>query len=202
LKDGPAYEDVEVEHMALYLSEIALYHKDFVSKKSSVMARASLALARGILGRPENLESHDHEVNQTLIDLSLKLERPSQVLFRKYASPHMSRVANRLENFLREQDELSRRASPPSPPAEVTIQKTTPEMFPGTPQKAYGNPNMVNGYITPPITPEGEYFGGANGNEIKGYHHQVPRCPVTPTPQIHNPYNQPQQYQQYGMGMH
>ncbi|TVY16053.1 G1/S-specific cyclin CCN1 [Lachnellula arida] len=203
LKDGPAYEDVEVEHMALYLAEIALYHKDFVSKKSSVMARASLALARGILGRPENLESHDHEVNQTLIELSVKLDRPSQVLFRKYASPHMSRVANRLENFLREQEELNRRANPPTPPAEITIQKATPEMFPGTPQKPYGNGNgnMVNGYMTPPITPEGEYFTGGNGNEMKGYH-QIPRCPVTPTPQIHNPYTHPQQYQQYGMGVH
>jgi hypothetical protein len=205
LKDGPAYEDVEVEHMALYLAEIALYHKEFVSKKSSVMARASLALARGILGRSEHLESHDLEVNQTLLELSRKIDRPSQVLFRKYASPHMSRAANLLERFLREQEEMNRRASPPTPPAEVPMHKPTPEMFPGTPQKPYGNGNIVNGYMTPPITPEGEYFGAANGNEIKGYHHQVPRCPVTPTPQINNPYN-PHQYQPYhqdmGMGMH
>jgi hypothetical protein len=68
-------------------------------------------------------------------------------------------------------------------------------MFPGTPQKPYGN--MVNGYMTPPITPDGEYF--MNGNEIKGYQ-QAPRCPVTPTPN-HN-YVQPQyQSHQYDMMM-
>ncbi|TVY83161.1 G1/S-specific cyclin CCN1 [Lachnellula suecica] len=202
LNTGPAYKDVEVEHLALYLSEIALYHKDFVSKKSSVMAAASLALARGILQRPETLDNHDHEVNQTIVELTRILDRPSQVLFRKYASPHMSRVANRLENILREQEEMQRRAMPPSPPAEVEVvmqHKPVPEAYPGTPQKP-GPYGIVNGYMTPPITPEGEYFAGAKAEQ---YHSVVPRCPVTPTPyaQQHHLHHQ-QQYNQYqGMGV-
>lgn len=197
LKNGDACEDVEVEHMALYLSEIALYHKDFVQVKSSVMARASLALARGILGRPEVIDSHDHIENITMLNLSHKLDRPSQVLYRKYASQHMSRASASLEHFLRQQELLQRHANPPTPPCEPAMHKpnATVDMFPGTPHKQpYGN--MVNGYMTPPITPDGEYFQGGN-NEMKGYH-QVPRCPVTPTPSHNNPYLQPQQqYQAY-----
>ena len=196
LKNKDAMEDVEVEHMALYLSEIALYHKDFVQIKASVMARASLALARGILGRPDVNDSHDHIENITIVNLSDKLSRPSQVLYRKYASPHMSRASASLEHFVRQQELLQLHANPPTPPCEATMHKpnATADMFPGTPQKhPYGN--MVNGYLTPPITPEGECFQG--GNEMKLYQ-QVPRCPVTPTPSQNNPYLQPQaQYQAY-----
>jgi hypothetical protein len=193
LKNGPEFNDVEVEHMALYLSEIALYHKDFVQVKSSVMARASLALARGILGRPEDLEL-DHAENVTMLELFHKIDRPSQVLYRKYASPHMSRVSATLEHFIRQQ-ELQRYQSPPTPPSEPAMQKQEPtvDMFPGTPQKQpYGN--MVNGVMTPPITPDGECFNAA-GNDIRGY--QAPRCPATPTPTHNNLYLQPQQYQAY-----
>jgi len=194
LKDGPTYEDIEVEHMAWYLCEMALYHKDFVSKKPSVMAQASLALSRGILGRPEVLDNQSTDVSQTILELSHKLDRPSQVLFRKYASPHMSRVSTTLDQFLRQQEAIARRASPPTPPCEPVMFKPiqNPDMYPGTPQKQpYGN--MVNGYMTPPITPEGEYFVNGNGSELKGYH-QAPRCPVTPTPSGNNPYTQQQQY--------
>jgi len=195
LKDGPAYDDIEVEHMSWYLCEIALYHKDFVSKKPSVMAEASIALARGILGRRDVLDDNDCEVSETILRLSQKLDRPSQVLFRKYATPHMSRVSATLDNFLRHQEAMNRRASPPTPPCEITqkpVHPQTQELYPGTPQKPYGN--MVNGYMTPPITPEGEYF--MNGQENKVYH-QAPRCPVTPTPTGNNPYvHQQQQYYQ------
>lgn len=189
-------EDVEVENMALYLAEIAMYHKDFVGTKPSVMAGAALALARGILRRPEVMDTHNHLENMVLLQLSQKLDRPSQVLVRKYATPLMSGVSVTLENFLQQQEAANARANPPTPSYGVgALQKVdpTPDMFPGTPQKPFGT--MVNGYMTPPITPEGEYF--VNGNEIKGYH-QAPGCPVTPTPSNNHPYVQSQvQYQSY-----
>jgi hypothetical protein len=43
-------DEVEVEHMAQYICEVALYHRDFVSTKPSIMARASIAVARTIRG--------------------------------------------------------------------------------------------------------------------------------------------------------
>jgi hypothetical protein len=197
-------DDAEVHHMTLYLAEIAMYHKDFVGSKPSVMAGAALALARGILRRPEVMDTHNHLENMILLQLSQKLDHPSQVLMRKYASPHMSGVSVLLENFLQEQESASRRANPPTPPgvynqAAALRNKVdpTPDMFPGTPQKPFGT--MANGYMTPPITPEGEYF--VNGNDIKGYQ-QTPRCPVTPTPSNTHPYVQSQvQYQSYHQDM-
>ncbi|KUJ23869.1 uncharacterized protein LY89DRAFT_565525, partial [Mollisia scopiformis] len=181
--DRPAYEDLEVEHMSWYLCEIAMYHKDFVSRKPSVMARASLALARNILGRPDPFDGKDFEVSDVIVKLYSKVRTPSQVLFRKYATPHMSQVAGILEHTVQQQEAMNRRASPPTPPCEI-MQKpiNTVDMYPNTPQKQpYGN--VVNGYPTPPITPEGEYF--VNENEK---YHQAPRCPITPTPSGNNPF--------------
>lgn len=50
-------ENEEVEHMSAYLCEIALYHRDFVSTKPSIMARSSLNLARAILGPDQELSA-------------------------------------------------------------------------------------------------------------------------------------------------
>jgi hypothetical protein len=192
-------EDLQVEHMALYLSEISLYHKEFVSRKPSVMAHASITLARAILGRPydEHSEQLEHEVQSAMIDLSQKLDRPSQVLFRKHVSPHTSRVSSIVDTFLRQQEMLSRARNPPTPPVEVlTVQKPVAhqDLYPGTPQKPYGN-TTINGYLTPPITPDGEYF--VNGQQYAKGFPQPPRCPVTPTPQMNHHAYQGQHYQAY-----
>jgi hypothetical protein len=184
------FEDIEVEHMAWYICEIALYHKEFVSTKPSVMARASLALARGILNRPEVSDgSWDHVENLTLLSLSQHLHQTSQVLSRKYASAQMSRVSASLEHFLAQQAAITRRTAPLTPPYETAQPKPAahPHYIYNTPQKgAHGV--MVNGYLTPPITPEGEFF--LNGKVASGCQTQVPRRPVTPTPSTTNSYAQ------------
>ncbi|GKU09432.1 unnamed protein product, partial [Fusarium langsethiae] len=48
--------DQEVAHMAAYLCEVALYHREFVSAKPSIVSRCSLRLARAILGRIQLLD--------------------------------------------------------------------------------------------------------------------------------------------------
>ena len=188
------YEDIEVEHMAWYICEIALYHKEFVSTKPSIMAKVSLALARGILGRSDVSDpAFDHMENLTLVTLSQLLHRPSQVLARKYALPHMSCASTSLEQFLAQQAAIARRSAPSTPPCEqATQQKCVPEVTYryNTPQKAQHG--MNNGYMTPPITPEGEYF-----ISDKSYQQIPPRCPVTPSPLGSNPYVHQSQYQQY-----
>ncbi len=168
----------EVEHMAAYICEIALYHREFVSTKPSAMARASLYLARAILGKPE---VHDGEWDPvehvTLMTLSHHLNTPSATLARKYSHSHYSRVSTTLVTFLEEQAAVARPAAPPSPPSEVQANK--PVNIYGTPQKGMGAmPGVADGYMTPPITPDGACFGQ---NGMQSY--QVPpRCPVTPTP--------------------
>ncbi|KAG2419211.1 hypothetical protein HFD88_004006 [Aspergillus terreus] len=181
--------DPEVEHMALYISEISQFHREFVSKPSSDLAKASLALARCILNRPQprHTEWASQYDSMTLVGLSQQLHQPSQVLCRKYSSSHYSRVSKILEQFLARQASIAS-YSPPSPP-ESTLE---PKPYEGeiglaTPQKAPHLSNMPHGYITPPITPENDAF--ANG--VAG----PTACSPSPTPQPTMPYVTSHPYQ-------
>ncbi|CAN9195658.1 unnamed protein product [Alternaria alternata] len=67
--------DAEVEHMTLYIAEIALFHKEFVSTRPSVLARSALALARCVLSRPQACNTdwsgaHDPPNSQRSVQLS------------------------------------------------------------------------------------------------------------------------------------
>ncbi|KAL6837027.1 cyclin-like protein [Trichoderma camerunense] len=187
-------DDKEVEHMAAYLCEIALYHRDFVSTKPSMMARSSLALARAILGRPEvNDGDWDHTENLTLLTLSQHLNQPSPTLARKYSSSSLSKVSQKLADFMAEQAAMARRqAGPQSPPAEPPSRHA--DIY-STPQKGHGHGAATgfDGYLTPPITPDNAY---GNTAKVDSYHQLPPRCPVTPTPQSHSS-SYPQHVQQY-----
>lgn len=151
----------ETEHMALYILEIALFHRDFVSKLSADLAKSALALARCILGLPQPLHTEwaAQYNSATLISLSQQLHQPSRVLSRKYATQHFSRVSKTLEQFLARQATAAAAQNPPSPPQEIA---TSSRLMPGgepavlaTPHKnAYNAP--VHGYPTPPITPDGQ----------------------------------------------
>lgn len=173
-------DDQEVEHMAAYMCEIALYHRDFVSTKPSVLARTSLALARGILGRREVNDGYwDHVDNATVLSLSQHLREPTSTLSRKYSTPALSRCAQKLEEFLERRAALARQmANPPSPPHEGSAAQS--HIY-NTPQKASGHGAMLglDGYLTPPITPDGASFLSL----AKDAYPLPPQCPVTPTSQ-------------------
>lgn len=190
-------DKLEVEHMASYICEIALYHRDFVSTKPSVMARASLTLARAILGESEATEGEwDHVENLTLLTLSRHLHQPSVALARKYSSPHHSCVSKKLAAFMAHQASIARAQSgPPSPPSESSKQA---DIY-STPQKGHSAvQGIADGYMTPPITPDGSF---ANGQKDQ-YYAVPPRCPVTPTPQPHHVYQQQHMQQQYAAYTH
>ncbi|KAI8691400.1 Cyclin N-terminal domain-containing protein [Fusarium sp. Ph1] len=197
-------DDQEVEHMAAYLCEIALYYRDFVSTKPSMMARSSLALARAILARPEvNDGEWDHTENMTLLTLSHHLHQPSATLARKYSTPNYSRVSQKLAEFMAEQAELARRTANPTTPHTEPINKHTSNIY-STPQKGHSATMGFDGYLTPPITPDGNSLMGNNHNMAKDCYGLPPRCPVTPTPHHHaSAYGQQQQYNgfvnQHGM---
>jgi hypothetical protein len=170
-------DDQEVEQMAAYMSEIALYHRDFVSKRPSTMARASLALARAVLGRPEaNDGEWDQTENLTLLTLSQHLHQPSPTLARKYSTTNFSRVSQKLADFMAQQAALARRnANPPSPPIEPASKHLD---VCSTPQKGHGATMGFDGYLTPPITPDGQSYMNAPGVSYPG----PVQCPSTPTP--------------------
>lgn len=170
--------DAEVEHMARYIAEIAMYHRDFVSLRASVMARSALALARMILQRPIATPLYSEQDHDSLIMLRLtnQLHRPSQILSRKYASSHLSSVAVLLEVFLERQALLARVYRPPSPPVNFAAMQG---QQPQTPQKQ-GLPSIPLGVLTPPITPDGDAtFSGACAPNVGNP--PMHRYPSTPT---------------------
>ncbi|KAJ5888402.1 hypothetical protein N7495_008443 [Penicillium taxi] len=153
--------DAEVENMALYILEIALFHRDFVSKQSSELARAALALSRCILSRPQ--PRHTQWASQydsmTLVALSQQLHQPSAVVARKYASATYSRVSKVMENFLNRQASLTNYARC-TPPVETPMESKpyNGEIGLATPQKSSHLTAVPHGYLTPPITPENVAF--------------------------------------------
>lgn len=156
-------KDVEVENMARYIAEIAMFHKEFVSKRPSDMARSALALARYVFNRPQPL--HTEWVSQydpqTLVTLSQHLHRPSQVLSHKYSAGYLSRASGFLQAFLARQASIARcYTHPPSPPSDGPSMDA--EKFDArygsstafvTPQKRQQFGFALNGSMTPPITP-------------------------------------------------
>jgi len=186
LATNEVIHDPEADHMATYISEIALYHKEFVPVLPSVMARSALALARCILGRPHQDHGLDwaaqYDAN-VVVDLSNHLSHPSQALFRKYASAHLAGVSTTVETFLQQQALIARQnvqyASMPTLPV-MEPQPASGNIFltPQTPQKA-GYPGIVHGVMTPPITPD-----SANGvyDVSQNLLPRLAACAPTPPP--------------------
>lgn len=177
----------EVEHMARYIAEMALFHKEFVSTRPSELAKASLALTRVIFNLPQPHKDDwacSYE-SITLVSLSQNIHHPSQILAQKYSSSHLSRVALHLEEFLIAHAAASNQATPPTPPAEQS--KMSEKAASGnstfeTPQKHNPYPpNMPHGCLTPPITPDDGCFGRVYQptNNLDGLARD---CPGTPTP--------------------
>ncbi|GKU08408.1 g1 s-specific cyclin cln1 [Fusarium langsethiae] len=128
-------DDQEDTHMAAYLCEIALYHRDFVSTKPSVMARSSLALARAILGHAEvNDGGWNQTENATLITLLHHLDQPLPTLARKYSTTGFSRVSQKLADFMAEQAAIARRAANPATPPHRAHQQAHKEYLQHSPK--------------------------------------------------------------------
>ena len=152
--------DAEVEHLATYISQIAMFEREFVSKRPSDMARASLALARAVLERPQPLHADwaSKYDNDTLVGLSRIMHKPTQVLSRKYATADKARASVVLEDFLARQAAFARctAVAPPTPPCEVNgASNGSRTQYQGpytTPTKQH-LPILPNGCLTPPITP-------------------------------------------------
>lgn len=194
-----SHPDNELEHMAAYFAEIALYHKEFIPVRPSVMARSSIALARVVLGRPQPryIDWSSTYDSQVALSLSHVLSTASPALVRKYSHPLLLNMAGRLDEFLARQAMLAQApaivgayAGPQQPQYNATQ-----HLVPSTPQKvSYGAPP---GVITPPITPD---------KDMRATHPFAPNAhmpgPSTPTPPPSVDHQQQQVvYQQHQYGM-
>ena len=155
--------DPELEHMSWYITELALYHKEFIPVRPSVMARSALALARCILNRSQARYgdwSASYEP-QVILALSNHLTRSIQALSRKYASPHLSSVSTTVDRFLVRQATLAvHTCHAPQGPMQPIGTQYAPAgnshlLTPTTPQKP-GYTMAPPGVLTPPITPDHE----------------------------------------------
>ena len=173
--------DPEVEHMACYIAEIAMFQREFVSKRASEMARSSLALARCILRRPQELSTEwaAQFDSQNLVALSQQLHRPSAILSRKYATAHLSRVSIILDDFLARQAAQNRyNNAPPTPPSESCADSFGKALGstkdPLTPCKKQFVPSYNYGCPTPPDTPTNEEYFSGKPVAIGGYRPPTP----------------------------
>ena len=190
--------DPELEHMTWYVSELALYHKEFIPVRPSIMARSCLALARCILARQQpRFDSWSARYDPTVVlNLSNYLSHPSQALLRKYASPHLSSASTTINMFLKHQAMLAQRIvqTPVNELPRMEIDTNPPPqtyLTPQTPQKP-GYASGPNGMLTPPITPDKDHIGNTGYGINQGL---VPRiAPTSPTPPPSEEHLQHQQY--------
>ncbi|RMZ80578.1 hypothetical protein DV738_g2730, partial [Chaetothyriales sp. CBS 135597] len=152
--------DPEVENLTLCILEIALYHREFVSQKSSILALAALALARHILGRPpaRHTEWASQFSSSVFMDLSDRMSSPSLIVSRKYASARHFGVSKFLSSWFERRAMLANRA-PLTPTQEQTPPSATAHhgnsfQAVGTPQKGHFGAVSLHGLYTPPITPD------------------------------------------------
>ena len=179
--------DAEAEHLALYIAEIAMFHREFVSKRASDVARSAMALARIILGRkqPEPGSWEASYDQRTLLALSNVVSGPSTILSQKYASSHLSRASSTLRNFLVRNSIITPPLQPVAPPRAalsstyLQVPKHNAPVY-LTPVKGNGH-HMSHGALTPPETPDVDVFGANNFSLL-----QLPQA--SPTPQkFHEP---------------
>ena len=171
--------DPEAESLTMYILEIALYHREFVSRHSSSLSLSALALARSILGRPQARPTEwAHQYDSTIfVDMSKKLGEPSNILSRKYAAPRYCNVTRVLSNYLTQKAMMAR--APPTPVYELTPPTYSKSGNTGyfstfsTPQKTQLTSVSAHGLYTPPISPE---------EELSMSKHAFNMAPPTPTP--------------------
>lgn len=180
--------DPTVESLTLYILEIALYYRDFVSKQSHTLALSALVLARHILGRPvvqvRPNEFGSHYCSNTLMELLPRLREPSGILARKYGSARYHGASRLLANWLAQAPQVSTVRDPSTPSYDVTPPEakfSEADYFPSyaTPQKTQFPSIVQHGLYTPPITPEGDMFGVTQKTFSAPNQHYAP---PTPTP--------------------
>lgn len=176
--------DPDLEHMTNFFTEIALYHKEFISIRPSVMARSCLTLARCVLGRtlPRFGGWTSRYDSTVVLNLSNLLSQPSPALVRKYNSPHLSSVSTVVEMFLQRQAMLNHQAAQTqfvdNSWTEQQQQMPNQYLTPSTPQKV-GYTSVPVGVMTPPITPDKDARGMAYNPAVN--HIRLPG-PSTTTP--------------------
>ncbi|KAK9366798.1 cyclin-like protein [Lipomyces kononenkoae] len=147
-----------LEHLALYLCEISLFHKAFVGFSPSVIATAANIVAQHILMNRSGVFPHisatatSPDVAHCVSLLSQYiLHPPSQSLQKKYSSSSFSQVALILQDFVvRQQHSIS--TLPPTPPP--SSDSPGPQQLAAVMVDVSAFQQSTAVYITPPCSPD------------------------------------------------
>jgi hypothetical protein len=170
--------DIELRDMTWYICDMALYHRDFVSVRPSVLARSALALGRAVLQRPQVPQEmwagrYDSGVIMNLFNC---LAGPSDVLARKYNSTKLSAVAATVEYFVQSQQQQQQQRES----IQICQTPEPPYCAPSTPHRTgYETAIVQNGCLTPPITPDNDASTAACPMP---YPQPPTQYPATPSP--------------------
>lgn len=193
--------DPEIEHMSWYITELALFHKEFVSVLPSAMARSALSLARFILSKPAETSPWAGAYDPALVSRLYEiLRQPSNVVLKKYSAYQLSSVAVKAQVFLQTHAERQRQEAPVTATIQVVpwnAPKPDSSCSPQTPQKILPYPVMNHGLYTPPITPENDNVHAGDAMDC-GPHKLVTlpsMHPATPSPLSTAGHHPLQQYQ-------
>lgn len=94
---GPSMEDAKVQHVARFLMEITLFHREFIKYSPSSIAQAALTLARFLCGKPRDMWEETEECFEVVDFLDNRLAKHvnelSEVLVKKYSYAFYSKAA-------------------------------------------------------------------------------------------------------------
>ncbi|GAA5870835.1 hypothetical protein JCM8547_001720 [Rhodosporidiobolus lusitaniae] len=127
-------EDARTQHVARFLMELTLFHREFIQFYTSDIAMASLLLARYMLGKSRRPQEESEPVLRIMLMLDEllgeHLEEVSPIVLKKYSFPFYSRAST----FAREwylcgrrfqYNDFSAPASAPSTPLRPLMRSTS-----------------------------------------------------------------------------
>lgn len=175
-------------HMARMFSEVAMYHRDFVSFKPNAIALGTLALARHVLDQAVSPQSYDEASSEVLSALRSKMSEVSPVLFKKYAQPAYEHVANIMKDFL-DPPRAMRFPRPPTPPSS-DVRVRHPGRLDVTSVRTSQSHVYSHGMITPPLEADDRHNQSFSSDQFDCSSSEVSLSPVTSCTSILDAYHQ------------
>ncbi|KAH9937605.1 cyclin [Fomitopsis serialis] len=119
----PCLEDAKIQHVARFLMEITLFHREFCEFSPSSIALGSLTLARFLSGKPRRFFEETEECLQVvdLLDqrLSQHVEDLSKILVKKYSYAFFSKASTSVVQYYLEGKRFHRQPLAPLPMTPV-----------------------------------------------------------------------------------
>ncbi|KAL0580307.1 hypothetical protein V5O48_001724 [Marasmius crinis-equi] len=116
---GPCLEEPRVQHVARFLMEITLFHREFIKHTPSSIALAALTLARYLCGKPRRVWEETDECLEIVDLLDLRLAKRvndlSETLVKKYSYAFYSKAATFVVQYYLQGGRFVRTVLPPFP---------------------------------------------------------------------------------------